>query len=474
MSAVLKEILDERNPWSLGGKAIVPAFRRFLYYKLYGEVRNKKVSVILGVRQTGKTTLLLQLANDLFGSYNVYYVPVDAVIEHTKQHAIREALSVVEKYYLGEKLHLVKKPTMIILDEVHFDPEWGLQVKVLHDRIVQWGAPVKVMVTGSSAISIKTAIAEYLTGRVTIDFINPMSLAEFVTMEEGLEDPILEGMEKSTRILTSRDPYSLAEEILAIISPLRPRLERALNEMLIYGGMPEILAKNLRGIDAQRILESYVYITLFKDVLRVLESLGERIKLAGKLERLIKAILYKSPRIVSVNSIATDLGASQETIEQYVDLILSTHLIQRANNYSKSPIVEARKRKHKYYACDTGIRNAITWGIMPRKISSEEEGMLLENLALIHAKRMLKRISWKKEPKFIKVGNYEGDIIIEYPDNTVLVEVKRKRRTRRRLRTYGIDRAIQITMYEEERTIPAIVFLLGDPLYEILRANGKQ
>jgi len=470
MSTVVKEILEERNPWLFGGKAYVPEFRRFIFYKLVGSLSGGKIHVILGVRQIGKTTLLQQLANEISEKYNVFYVPVDAIIERIKKDAVLESISVVEKYYLGKKLHLVKRPAVIILDEVHFDSEWGLQVKVIYDRLVQWGAPVKIIATGSSTISIKTAIAKYLTGRVDVEYMNPMSLTEFVALREGLRSELIEAMGESLRIF-EEDPLSVAEEVLAIISPIRPSLEKALSEMLIYGGMPEILAKNLRGVDAQRLLESYVYITLFKDILKILDYLGEKIKLAGKLDKLVRVILYKSPRILSVNAIATDLGISSETVEQYLELILATHLIQRADNYSKSPAVEARKKKLKYYGCDTGIRNAIAWGVMPRKITQEEEGLLLENLALIHAKRILKRISWKKKPKFIRVKDREGDIVMEYGEKVTLIEVKRKERRIRRLRDYGIDKVFQIALYEEEKAIPAVVFMLADPLYTTLKKH---
>jgi len=449
--------------------ARVPEFRRFLFYKLKSSLKENKVHVILGVRQVGKTTLLLQLANEIFGSHNIFYIPVDAVIENVGRRAVREAVSVIEKYYLGKKLHLVKRPTVIIFDEVHFDSEWGVQVKVLYDKLAQWGAPVKIIVTGSSALSIKVAIAKYLTGRVEIEYMNPMSLAEFIVLKEGLKPALIEAMERSLRVLIEDNPFPVVEDVLAILSPVRPTLEKALREMLVYGGMPEVLAKNLRGADAQRTLESYVYITLFKDVLKILDYLGERIKLAGKLDKLIRIVLYRSPRILSVNSIATDLGVSPETAEQYLDLILATHITQRADNYSKSPIVEARKKKLKYYSCDTGIRNAVIWGIMPRRILPEEEGLLLENMALIHAKRVLKRINWKREPKFIKVKDKEGDIVMEYGEKTMLIEVKRKEKRIKQPQNYGIDRILQIALYEEEKAIPAIVFMLADPIHTTLR-----
>jgi len=106
---------------------------------------------------------------------------------------------------------------------------------------------------------------------------------------------------------------------------------------------------------------------------------------------------------------------------------------------------------------------------MPKRISLEEEGLLLENMALIHAKRILRRISWRKEPKFIRVKDREGDIVMEYGENTILVEVKRKERRIKQPQNYGIDRVLQIALYEEEKAIPAIVFMLADPIHVVLR-----
>ena len=69
-SDVIREILEDRNPWWLDPEArrIVPSVRRDLYEELerfVGLEGGRRAAVIIGPRQVGKTTLLLQLANQL-------------------------------------------------------------------------------------------------------------------------------------------------------------------------------------------------------------------------------------------------------------------------------------------------------------------------------------------------------------------------------------------------------------------------
>ena len=61
---------------------------------------------------------------------------------------------------------------MIILDEVHFDPTWSLEVKALADRILG-RADVQILVSGSSVTMIERALIEHLTGRFDVLYVGP-------------------------------------------------------------------------------------------------------------------------------------------------------------------------------------------------------------------------------------------------------------------------------------------------------------
>ena len=60
---------------------------------------------------------------------------------------------------------------------------------------------------------------------------------------------------------------------------------------------------------------------------------------------------------------------------------------------------------------------------------------------------------------------------MEYLDKVSLIEVKRKEKRIKQPRRYGVDRVLQIALYEEENAIPATVFLLADPIYTVFKRS---
>ncbi|ASJ08307.1 ATPase [Thermococcus siculi] len=153
--------------------------KRFVFEKLarvVDEYLNDGVPRTLllpGLRGTGKTTLLAQLYfYTLSQTSDVIYFSADEL--HLLGFGLHEA---IERYF---KLFQPERP-IILLDEVQYDDQWDLTLKVLHDS-----RKALVIATGSSAIRLRES--PDLARRAVHIGIKPLSFNEYLHLigEEAL------------------------------------------------------------------------------------------------------------------------------------------------------------------------------------------------------------------------------------------------------------------------------------------------
>ncbi len=130
-----------------------PLFQRLK--KRLGEPR-RLIQVLLGPRQTGKTTLALQLAEEL--TKPSHYATADL--------ATLQDLSWLEQQWeVGRSLG---KGGILIIDEVQKIPHWSEMVKALWDRDSREGRDLSVLLLGSSPWLMQKGLSESLAGRFEV------------------------------------------------------------------------------------------------------------------------------------------------------------------------------------------------------------------------------------------------------------------------------------------------------------------
>lgn len=164
-----------------------------------------KSILLLGPRQTGKSTLIETLKPDL--TINLAHEPT--FIEFAKN-----------PNELEQRINLNKMKT-IFLDEVQRLPSLLNTVQVLADKHKE---SIKFFLTGSSARKLKRGKANLLPGRILVYYLGPLSASELnydVDLPMALETGMLPGIytEKETalrkKILQSYSVTYLKEEIQA-------------------------------------------------------------------------------------------------------------------------------------------------------------------------------------------------------------------------------------------------------------------
>jgi predicted AAA+ superfamily ATPase len=293
-----------------------------------------KVLLVLGTRRVGKTYLIKSIQEDYKQA---------TVILNGEDFDVQELL---RNRSVANYKRIIGLAKLMILDEAQVIPEIGQVLKLMIDT----NPDLTILATGSSSFDLLNKAGEPLTGR-QIQF-NLYPLAQ------------LELKETETYIETIQN----------------------LEERLIYGSYPEIIQFQTNKEKADyltRLIQSY----LLKDILAF-----EGIRQADKIVRLLRLIAYQISGEVSTNELATQLGISRATVENYLDLLSKVFIIYRLPSYSTNQRKEVSKSS-KWYFFDNGIRNAIINDFSAPALRNDM-GSLWENYLL--AER-IKRNSYLKE-----------------------------------------------------------------------------
>ena len=283
------------------------------------DFRKKKVLVILGARQVGKTTLLSQINQE---GKKVLSLNCDNADDRL----------LLENRTTTELSQLLSSYDLAFIDEAQRVANIGITIKMIGDLKLD----TQVIVTGSSSFDIANRVNEPATGR-TIEYkLYPFSMRELA------------------------DYSSQREE------------HRLLGNRLIYGMYPEVV---MEPADAKRTLVSLANNYLYKDLLSY-----KGIKKPELLQNLVKALALQVGSEVSYNELGNMLGVDKETVENYIDLLEKCFVVFRLSSFSRNMRNEIKKGK-KIYFYDNGIRNAVISNFAPIEMRTDA-GALWENFII--------------------------------------------------------------------------------------------
>lgn len=316
---------------------------RSLVAQIRQRLWRKKLILLLGPRQTGKTTL----AKQIMAEYADKALYLNADEPHDRQR-LTNASSTQLKQLIGSK-------EFIVIDEAQRVPNIGLTLKLLVDQLPD----KQVFATGSSSLDLANTINEPLTGRVFTFHLLPISWQEWAENIGYLE------------------------------------AERGLEQRLLYGSYPDIL--NNPG-DEPALLTSLAAGYLYKDLL----SFGS-VRKPEILEKLLQSLALQMGNEVSYNELANLLKVNKDTIAHYIDLLEKSFIIFRLPPFSRNLRTEiATSRKVYFY--DNGIRNMLINNFNPFSLRMDK-GALWENFLLSERKKRNHYIQYLHNAYFWRTHN---------------------------------------------------------------------
>lgn len=350
---------------NLSGCAHMIIERREYIDKIKPFINKHIIKVLIGVRRSGKSTILKQiidsLINDGIKKENIVWINFE-LSDYFEINNIKKLEDLITKRTEG-----VEGKIYLFFDEIQVIPEWE---KLINSYFAKEN--YDIYITGSNSKLLSGEFASYLSGRYVELNIYPFSFREYITYYD-----------------------------------LKDNYKTHFFKYLEDGGMPSTFdygeAKKLV------IMDLYNSIVL-KDIIQ-----RNNIKDVDLLDRIMRFLMYNVGQTFSANKIYNRLkqdmvNLSVNTIYNYLKYFENAcliHQLKREDLKGKKIL----KHEEKYYLCDLGFRQAII-GNNQRDITH-----VIENIVFMELLRRGYEIT------IGKIDDLEIDFICKKEGNPIYIQV---------------------------------------------------
>lgn len=357
--------------------------KRNIKDEIIKHLQYKEFTIITGARQIGKTTLLLEIIEELrFKNQKILFLNLDND-NHAGYFKSQDTLLAKINLELGESGY-------IFIDEIQRLENAGLFLKGIYDRNLSY----KFIITGSGSLELKEKIHESLAGRKRVFEMMPVNFFEFVNFKTH---------------------YKYENKLSLFFEIEKEQTLLLLNEYLNFGGYPRIITENILSeklMLIDEIFRSYVE----KDMLHLL-----KIERPEVFQLLIKLLAVQNGNLVNYRELAKKSGLSLPTLKKYLWYAEKTYCINYVSPFFTNPLKEITKSPV-YYFNDIGLRN-YTIGQMGNLNLNNQYGFVFQNFVYNMLKEFIKWKSWSLH-FWRTTDKAEVDFVINKQTELLPIEVK--------------------------------------------------
>lgn len=295
-----------------------------IYRRIFSDLElhlsEKQMTVVTGMRRTGKTTALKHLLK-ITGSSNSLYLDLEKAENRYlfKQQSYEEV-----KISLQIEGADFDKKLFIAIDEIQLVPEITSVLKYFYDTY-----DIKFLLSGSSSFYIKNRFSESLAGRKQIFEMFPLTFFEFLSFKN---------------IDTEKFPSGFVKFNYTFYTKYKSFYE----EYLRFGGFPEIAAieNQTRKISYLKdILNSYIELDI-----KLLSDFAK----ADELYKLIRLLSTRVGQKTDFTKLANITGISIYNLKGFMQLLDYTYFIKIVPAFVRSIDREIAQQQKMYFA-DSGL-----------------------------------------------------------------------------------------------------------------------
>lgn len=358
---------------------MVAIYERWQKQVIEKSIKNRRVLLLSGARQCGKTTL----AKQLIGKNAIYRTLDDlAMRELAKQ----------------DPHGFVQHPesTMLMIDEVQRAPELLSAVKMVVDDDTR---PGQYLLTGSTNIQSLPSAQESLAGRVAKIRLRPLTQGEIVSAQPNFIDRAFQ----NSGMLTNLSPID----------------RKTMLSLALRGGFPE--AVKLASDDRMQWHNDYVNALLERDLHDV-----AKITQQHEMQELIRILAAWSGKFMDISAIGSGLSIRRPTIEAYIHALESLYLVERVYPWTRTDYERVGKQS-KIYVTDSGTMSAILrYRHEQIEMDADRSGKLIETFIFNELAAMIDTSNGKYQLfHYRDREKREIDFLIERDDQALLgIEIK--------------------------------------------------
>lgn len=352
-------------------------YKRWQSEEIETALETRRVVLLSGPRQCGKTTLAKKLISEHVG-----YVTLDDI--ETYQAAQLDPQRFVQH----------EKQTLII-DEIQRVPLLLFAIKKIVDENLRYG---QFLLTGSANIHAIPTARESLAGRITTVRLRTLSLGEII----GAKPLFFE--------------YAFSQQFNYGFDVLeRDQLVAA----AFKGGFPEAIL--LEGRRRRKWHLDYVKALVDRDLSEI-----SNIHKYAVVRKLVGVLAAWSGKFMDKHAIGSILSLRHETLDSYINALESLYLIEHIPAWHKTDYDRVSK-KSKTYMADSGLMSSVlSWRLEDIQLMADPLGKLIETFAMNELAAQIDASDGRYELyQYRDREKREIDFLVEREDGDLLgIEIK--------------------------------------------------
>lgn len=401
----LTAVLTQFNPWWRGEEiADLPGWKRAAFNELYKWTVSppaNRATFLSGARQIGKTTLIMQVIDNLIKDgvhpSNILYATFDhpllklagigATIEAWKQ---REPAQGGMEY--------------IFLDEAQFIRDWGTWVKHQVDFVKNR----RIIFTGSATPIIQVD-QESGVGRWHAIRLTTLSFYEYIQLKK-LALPTL------PQIKSLKEIFEWTPGEMDRVSKITSSYIAHFHEYLVRGGFPQTAMVDSIN-QAQKLLREDIIDKALKRDMTAMFG----VRLVLELEQTFLHLCLHDGAILNMIDLCNNLGVKRPTVQRFIELLEAAHLLYKLQPFGYGK--EILRGKYKVYLADPAISSAVMLrgrGIIdnPQSLGVAAESAVLKHLFARYYSHNVRFSYWRGKK------DLEVDLVAEIENEIIPFEVK--------------------------------------------------
>ncbi len=295
-------------------------------------LRTRRVVMLVGSRQCGKTTLAKKIATK-----DMEYRTLDNQVD-------RELARTDPNHFVRHKART------LIIDEVQKVPDLLSAIKQAVDDDTR---PGQYLLTGSANIQNLPSVRESLAGRVSKVRLRQLSQGEIIGKETKFFDLAFAQKFKPSKIIHDRN---------AIVT------------MALKGGFPEALAANEK--DRRLWHQDYVDALIERDLQDI-----QHITRQDAMHKLVRILAAWSGKFIDISAIGTGLSIGRPTLYSYINALENLYVIERVSPWTRTDYDRVGKQE-KLFMSDTGLMaSVLKWDVNQVQNNPDRIGKVVETFA---------------------------------------------------------------------------------------------
>lgn len=334
-------VLRQYNPWWESSKVPdIPKWERVAFNELFKWIYKPpthRAVILSGARQTGKTTLLLQIIQSLLDKG----VNPEQILYATFDHPILKLIGLDELIKIWREIYPVSsKIYYLFIDEIQYTDNWQTWIK----HQVDFDKNQKIAATGS-AVPLTTEKVESGVGRWHTIKLPTLSFYEYLKIKK-IAFPDLPQVASFLNLFNMQD-----NERMKISEKARPLIGH-FHDYILRGGFPQTaLVENINI--AQKLLREDIVDKVLKRDMTALFGVRRILEL----EKTFLYLCLHDGGILDMPRLCESLDLKKPTVTKFLELFEASHLIYKLppHGYGKQ-ILRAR---YKVYLADAAISGSV-------------------------------------------------------------------------------------------------------------------